>query len=235
MGRDFHNATTGRIIQNEIGFDDYLAVQNEAKWSGGDSSLYSAFNDAGVECEVGEFLYAMVRITKPTWVLETGTHWGISASYIGHALADNGFGHLETYEFNPQNHQIAHNRIIKRQQLRDHVSVVLGDVSKLQPQCNYDFMFLDTEPQLRFGELLRFFPYLNEGGYVFIHDLHRHMHQIPNEEHGFAWPYGVIPDEMQELVKSGKLRPFHFGTPRGLTGFYKVSGKDYWNYLSNTL
>jgi hypothetical protein len=53
------------------------------------------------------------------------------------------------------------------------------------------------------------------------------MHQIPNEEHGFAWPYGKIPEEMHSLVTSGKLRPFHFSTPRGLTGFYKVDPRDY--------
>jgi hypothetical protein len=56
------------------------------------------------------------------------------------------------------------------------------------------------------------------------------MHQIPNEEHGFAWPYGKLPPEIIKLVKEDKLRPFHFPTPRGLTGFYKTREDDYkWN------
>lgn len=234
MGKDFHNSVTGRIVAAEIQNDDYLTVSNEAQWSGGNASLYSAFNDAGVECEVGEFLYAMTRIVKPNSVLETGTHWGISATYIGYGLLDNGFGHLDTYEINPQNFRIALNRT-RKQGLTDHVDVHNDDVGVLTPQHEFDLMFLDTEPQTRFAELVKFFPYLKEGGYVFIHDLHRHMHQIPNEEHGFAWPYGKIPKQMSALVEEGKLRPFHFGTPRGFTGFYKVSADDYkWNLLSNT-
>jgi len=74
---------------------------------------------------------------------------------------------------------------------------------------------------------LKFYPYLNDGGFVFIHDLHRHMHQIPNEEHGFAWPFGTIPSALEELVVGGQVRPFHFTTPRGLAGFYKSHPGDY--------
>jgi len=53
------------------------------------------------------------------------------------------------------------------------------------------------------------------------------MHQIPNDEHGFAWPYGRLPQEIRDLVRQDKLRPIHFPTPRGLTGFYKVAQGDY--------
>lgn len=234
MGKDFHNSVTGRMVAAEIENDDYLTVSNEAKWSGGNTSLYSAFNDAGVECEVGEFLYAMTRLLKPKSVLETGTHWAISASYIGYGLLDNGFGHLDTYEFDPKNWMIARDRI-RKQGLSDEVAVFQQDVGSLELEHNYDLMFLDTEPQTRFAELVKFVPYLNDGGYVFIHDLHPHMHQIPNEEHGFAWPYGKIPKAMSALVESGELRPFHFRTPRGFTGFYKVGNDAYkWNLSQNT-
>lgn len=233
MGKDFHNSVTGRMIAAEIDNDDYLMVSNEAKWSGGNASLYSAFNDAGVECEVGEFLYAMTRILKPKSVLETGTHWGISASYIGYGLLDNGFGHLDTYEFDPKNYAIARNRITK-QGLNDHVDVICQDAATIIAH-EYDLIFLDTEPQTRFAELVKFYPFLAPGGYVFIHDLHPHMHQIPNEEHGFAWPYGRIPKQMSALVNEGNLRPFHFRTPRGFTGFYKVANDDYkWNLSEST-
>lgn len=205
--------------------DGILKQHNEGEWSGTDNSRYSAFNDAGLECETGEFMYSMVRILKPDHVLETGTHWGVGASYIGFGLLDNGGGHLDTVEFIPEIHDIAKARI-DRLGLQSYVKCHLGDVAMFTPEQNYKLILLDTEPQTRFAELIKFYPYLEPGGFVFIHDLHQHMHQIDNE-HGFAWPYGEIPKSMQELVKSGQLRPFHFETPRGLTGFYKVHQNDY--------
>lgn len=213
------------ITKKIMELDPELVIHNEGEWSGTELK-YSAFNDGGVECEVGEFLYGLVRMIKPERVLETGTHYGIGATYIGHALKENGFGHLETLEFLPEIREFATKRLLK-QDLMDFVTLVSGDATKYVPNATYDVIFLDTEPQTRFFELTRYYKSLNEGGYFFIHDLHRHMHQIPNAEHGFAWPYGKIPNEMHRFVGGGFLRPFHFGTPRGLTGFYKVHSGDY--------
>lgn len=214
------------ITQRILDLDPTLQLHNEGEWSG-TQSLYNAFNDAGVECEVGEFLYSMTRVLKPTQVLETGTHWGVGASYIGHALKDNGIGRLTTLEFLHPNYEIASRRV-QKQGIDAHVQVIEADVASLTPSTNFQLIFLDTEPQTRFAELLKFYPYLDEGGYIFIHDLNPHMHQIPNEEHGFAWPYGRIPKAMDDLIKHGKLRPFHFRTPRGFTGFYKESREDHY-------
>jgi hypothetical protein len=86
---------------------------------------------------------------------------------------------------------------------------------------------LDTEPQTRFGELVRFYDYLYDGGFFFIHDLNRHMGQVENEEHGFAWPRGQIPEAIKDWVKHDHLRPIYFDTPRGFMGFYKPSEADY--------
>jgi len=208
-----------------LGNDPKLKIHNEGEWSN-TNSAFSAFNDAGVECEVGEFFYAFMRILKPQNVLETGTHWGVSASYMGKGLQDNGFGHLDTLEFLPEIHEIAKSRI-QRLGLTDYVTCHLGDVAKYEPTTQYDFILLDTEPQTRFTEFDKFYDNWKQGGYLFIHDLHRHLHQIENAEHGFAWPYGKVHGFMTQLVHSGKVRPFHFGTPRGLTGFYKSHEGDY--------
>jgi predicted O-methyltransferase YrrM len=213
------------ITDRLTSLDPTLIVHNEGEWSNS-FSKYSAFNDAGVECEVGEFLYSMVRVLKPTSVLETGTHVGVGASYMGLAVKDNGFGHLDTIEFLPELHVQANHRINKIG-LSQVVTCHFMDVKDFQPEFFYQFMFLDTEPQTRFAEFVRFYDFLDDGGYCFIHDLHNHMHQIPNEEHGFAWPYGPVPGFMKQLVRSGEIRPIHFETPRGLTGFYKVRESDY--------
>ena len=236
------------ITREIAGLDQNLYVHNEGDWSGPldeTNNDFTSFNDAGLECETGEFLYSMVRLLKPEFVLETGTHWGVGASYMGIGLRDNGFGHLDTIEFLPENHAKASQRI-ERLGLSKIVTCHFGGVANFkvpedwrgsnetaqlaglpQPKIKYKLILLDTEPQTRFAELLKFYDALEEGGFVFIHDLHRHMHQIPNEDHGFAWPYGVLPEEIKDLVKTDRLRPFHFSTPRGLTGFYKVSQNDY--------
>lgn len=219
----FHKS--GIIGETLTYLDKTLEIHNESEWSGGGSE-YSAFNDAGVECEVGEFLYAMARILKPRRVLETGTHWGIGAAYLGYAVKENGVGMVDTFEFLTENFTKATDRLQKLE-LLDVVIPHLMDVADFVPSERYQLMFLDTEPQTRFAEMARFCDHLDEGGYLFIHDLHRHMHQIPNQEHGFAWPFGPIPKVIRDKVASGELRPFHFPTPRGFTGFYRVAEDDY--------
>lgn len=212
---------TRELLEKDI----TLQVHNEGEWNNTISD-FSAFNDAGLECEVGEFLYGFLRVLKPENVLETGTHVGVGASYLGQALKDNEKGHLDTIEFLPENFKQARERI-ERVGLSSYVTCHFGDVANFEPIVKYDFILLDTEPQTRFAEFIKFFPYLKEGGYIFIHDLHRHLHQIPNEEHGFAWPFGIMPKHITDMVLGGSVSVFHLPTPRGITGFYKVSDLDY--------
>lgn len=218
--------------------DSTLKLYQEGKWNegvlvdpySGDPGEFTSFNDAGVETETGEFLYAMVRLLKPEHVLETGTHWGVGSAYMGQALADNKKGDLDTIEFLPE--------IRARAQARFHdlgldniIHSHFGDARAFEPgDRTYGLILLDTEPQTRFGELVRYFEYLEPGGYVFIHDLHRHMGQVgqnPDHPNEPKWPWGPIPADMASLVTEGKLRPMHFPTPRGLTGFYKPHPGDY--------
>ncbi len=216
------------ITHRLMALDPTLHAYNEGQWGSDNpwSIGFHSFNDAGIECETGEFLYGLIRIMQPKKVLETGTHWGVGSAYMGMALKDNGDGVLDTVEFLPEIYSRAQERI-RILDLERFVKCYLIDASKFVASHQYQVMLLDTEPQTRFAELLRFFPFLSPGGFVFIHDLHRHMHQIPNAEHGFAWPYGKIPVELKQLVNSGQLRPIHFSTPRGLTGFYKPHAEDF--------
>lgn len=216
------------ITQKLLQLDPTLTQHNEGSWHTPYTLApgYSSFNDAGIECETGEFLYSLARLLKPKHILETGTHYGIGASYMGMALLHNQEGHLDTVEFLPEIYRVASQRI-STMGLDSIVTCHLGDVARFENTIKYQLILLDTEPQTRFAELIKFYVNLDDGGYIFIHDLHNHMHQIPNTEHGFAWPYGKIPEEMRQLVLTRKLRPFHFHTPRGLTGFYKPSPEDY--------
>ena len=44
---------------------------------------FEMFNTGGVEVEVAELLYSLVSVWKPNFILETGTHLGISSAYMG--------------------------------------------------------------------------------------------------------------------------------------------------------
>lgn len=180
---------------------------------------YSMFNTGGVEIEVGEFLYGLVRMIKPTRVLETGSHWGVSSSYIGQALEDNGSGQLETIEFDPANAEIT--TTLHRNLGLTRVTTINSKAEDYLPSGEYQFIFLDTEPSLRFAEFVRFFPYLSPGGIISIHDCHPHMNQ------GYEWnPFGEMPTAMKKLFKSHQLQSWHFVNHRGLylgqkdNGFY---------------
>lgn len=217
------------ITERLLDLDPTLDLHDEGEWSN-TKTPYLAFNDAGVECETGEFLYSMVRILKPKHVLETGTHVGIGASYMGLAAKDNTFGFVETVEFIPENHRRAVQRMTALD-LNGFVTCHLMDVAQFQPAGRtYQLILLDTEPQTRFAEAVRFTAYLDDGGFMFIHDLHRHMAQVgqnPDHPNEPFWPWGPIPEELAKLVHEGVLVPFHFPTPRGLTGFYKPRVDDY--------
>lgn len=211
-------------ITDRIQQTNGLTLHNEGEWSG-TKSRYTAFNSGGVESEVGEFLYGFLRMIKPMYVLETGTHQGIGAMYMGYALQDNGLGLLTTLEILDPNIEISNNNIAKAG-LFNHVNICQVSSLDFKPDSKYDFILLDTEPDIRFKEFLKFYPFLNQGGYMFIHDLHRHMQQV-GTENGFGWPFGIVPDEIEALLRRREIVKFHFGTPRGLTGFYKVHEGDY--------
>ena len=210
--------------------DPSLTLHSEGEWSGMvGSDQWSAFNDGGIECETGEFLYGLIRLIKPENVLETGTHKGIGACYMAKALEDNNKGQLTTIEFLQELYAESIQRF-ETVGLSSRIKAVYGDVREYDPgDTKYDLILLDTEPDQRFNEVLKFYPYLNPGGFMFIHDLHRHMSQTewPEEAHPFGWPFGKIPEAMNQLMITRKLNKMHFPTPRGFTGFYKTHEGDY--------
>lgn len=191
---------------------------------------YKAFNDGSVECEVGDFLYGMVRVLRPVFVLETGTYKGISSAYIGQALKDNGRGMLDTCEINEQHIETSKQLWTMLGVFPKWIKPHRTESLKFEATCNYDMLFLDSEPNLRFHELVRFYPNLMEGGYAFIHDCPPTLTQgniNPDHPDLPSWPFGPLPEELKQWVKEEKLRVFHFPSPRGLVGFYKTRKDEY--------
>lgn len=194
------------------------------------TSRYHMADDGGVETETGEFLYGLVRLLQPEFILETGTYTGISSMYMARALLDNDNpSYLVTLEVE-QTHKDRAEKLWEKVGVSEVVKCIL------QPSLEFDFskydrelglIFLDSEPEFRFKELVKFYPRLKPGGFFLVHDLHRHLSQQPNEEHFFGWPYSEIPDIIKAWIRSDKLRVVSFPTPRGLTMFYKPTEDDY--------
>lgn len=190
---------------------------------------FQMFDDGAVENETGSLIYSFVRRIKPQNVLSTGIYTGISDLFIGMALKENGFGQLDAIEYE-QTHIDRAVKLWKKLGLDKQMTAINSDSLKFQPKKQYQFMFLDTEMHLRLHELVKFFPYLDEGGYVFIHDMPNTLCKgnTNNDHPDFVnWPVGEFPPEFDELLKADKLRLMHFPGGRGLIGFYKVAQGDY--------
>ena len=202
-------------------------------WTG---KHYRCFNTGSVEIETAEFLYGWIKLLKPERVLDTGSHFGVSALYMAQALVENGNGGtVDSIEHDGFYMEKA-KQLWQACGVSNAVRAIQGKSLEHSPNDfyktdkPYDFMLLDTEPDIRFAEFVRFYPYLKPGGYIFIHDLHRHMSQTTVHGKSFGFPFGRLPKEFIQWVRTGELRSFHLPTPRGLAGFYKVDPRDYdWN------
>jgi len=191
--------------------------------------LFTCVDDGSVEAETGEFLYGFIRRLKPQMVLSTGIYTGVSDLYIAQALKDNGFGQTTALEF--ESFHISRAKELWNKMGVGHlIRPVLTDSLKFEPKEQYQFMFLDTELHLRYHELVKFYPNLDEGGYILVHDMPRTLCQgnvNPDHPDFKNWPVGELPKEFEELLKTRKLMSFHFGDARGLVGYYKVHKNDY--------
>jgi predicted O-methyltransferase YrrM len=74
----------------------------------------------------GELLYALVRSSRPSTVVEFGTSYGISTLYLAAALADNGSGHLFTTELSAVKIAAAQSNVDEAG-LGDRVTILAGD------------------------------------------------------------------------------------------------------------
>jgi predicted O-methyltransferase YrrM len=196
----------GRYLEDRA--DGLLTISAEPPHRGIDT--FTNFNLGGVEIEVGEFLYGLVRVMKPEHILETGTHFGISAAFMALALRENSRGRLTTIEIHAATSA-------KARELFDAIGVmgcvtwIVGRAEEWTPSDSLDMILLDTELHCRFPDMVRLWPYLRPGGILMIHDLHPHMDQVE----GVAGSYGPFPVEIVELIRSHELQSLHLPTPRG--------------------
>lgn len=153
------------------------------------------------EVEVLEFLYALVRLTKPSYAIETGTWHGYAAMSIGKALRDNGHGRLATIELDPHSCAIARERL-RSEGLEEVVSLFNQSSLTIEPECAIDFLLLDSDVGIRSAEFRRYLPKLTKEAIVLFHDT--------SETHG------VVKDDILKLVGEGCLEGLFLKSPRGI-------------------
>jgi predicted O-methyltransferase YrrM len=187
---------------------------------------FTMYNTGSVDVEEGEFLYALVKMIKPMAILETGTYKGVSTSCMATALKENGKGKITTLEYEPIHYKEA-DALFDILGLSSQIDSVLISSLDYKTDLQYDFIFLDTEPNIRFGEFIKYWPNLKPGGFIGIHDLNAHMGQtgqVVNEM--MDWPFGTMPDEMKRILRE-ECQSFHFPTPRGFFLGQKFKEGDY--------
>jgi hypothetical protein len=90
-----------------LGIDVDLAFLGFSKWSSRLESVVSSVQNGnngqgGISSEDGKILYGLVRALKPDYVIETGVAAGVSTSFFGAALIENGRGRLFSVELPPE-------------------------------------------------------------------------------------------------------------------------------------
>jgi predicted O-methyltransferase YrrM len=130
---------------------------------------WRAFDGMSIELEVGELLAAFVRALKPNTIIETGTHRGIAATYMGRALRENGSGHLVTCEIDRALANEAIERI-RNEGLEKQVFVECISSLELLIPTKIDMLFIDSEPSIRIDEFHRFKHALTRDSLLLFHD-----------------------------------------------------------------
>lgn len=114
-------------------------------------------------------LYWLIRELKPKIVVETGTHRGLTALYMAHALYDNGEGHLITCDPNPE--WYSQSNFGKFPELQEYITFQLIQGKYLDVK-DIDFFFCDGfhGKQDVLEEIDHFLPLLSSRATIVFHD-----------------------------------------------------------------
>lgn len=186
---------------------------------------WTVLNNESPEMEVCEFLYSLTRLIRPERVLETGGGTGNSSAYIAQGLKENKKGKVTVLEPYPTSFHIAE-KLWQDLGVQEFVEFCAVDSYNFDPgHRTFQLMFLDSEPTCRFSEVNKFYPNLDPGGLILIHDLN------------WTWPgeWEDFEPRFGRLLKSFALLPVVFNTPRGLTMFQKPKKEGrFYQYSTDT-
>lgn len=165
-------------------------------------SLWSAPDKDATELEVTAFIAALVRLTKPNLVVETGTYQGHTTAAIADALEANGDdGWVLTYETDQARAEEAHT-LLEAHAAVGRVSIYNCTIQAFAPPAAVDLAFLDSSMGGRQAEMDFIWSRITPGGLVLVHDA------SPLRPPGKVRP-------------PGKHQVLDIATPRGLLVFQR--------------
>lgn len=126
---------------------------------------YTARDMHATEDQVIDLITGFIRALQPDYVIETGTHHGLTARAIGLALQQNGHGHLDTLEIDPDTARIATD-------LCAGLPVTVHTTGSLDftPRDRIEFAWIDSAIPNRVPEIRRFQPHFAPHAVIGVHD-----------------------------------------------------------------
>lgn len=151
-------------------------------------------NVAGISDMKGLIIYLIIRMRKPSTVLETGVAAGVSSTYILRSLEDNKLGRLHSIDLPPEEvigktlpDALSYDKLFVSHKepgwlvpdsLRKRWSLEFGDVKQVLPDLvrrlrQIDFYFNDDlrVPEHMFWEFQMVWPFLSKNGIVLVDDI----------------------------------------------------------------
>lgn len=181
---------------------------SEARWTHPsafceDPARWTSQDADSTEWEVSELIGGLIRGLQPNVVVETGSAWGQTTKLIGRVLMANGHGVCYSLDPDPQRFAYA--------QWYCHDEICAGAVKLIQgeslsftpPEGFVDFLFCDSLYKLRGPELEYFRPWMDEAGFVCVHDT------APGQ--------GDVVDLQTIIEALPGYKSLRLHTPRGLT------------------
>jgi len=142
--------------------------------------------------EAGRLLYALVRATRPTTVVEFGMSFGISAIHLASALRDNGIGRVVTTELSATKIAAA-KQTFAETGLADVITILEGDALTTLADLDgpVDFILLDGWKDLYLPVIKLLEPRLETGALVVADntnaaDTPPYLDRVRNPDNGYV-------------------------------------------------
>ncbi len=159
------------------------------------------FSTGAIDRDLGVILYALVRVLKPTVVLETGVSAGTSSAYILCALEENRDGRLFSIDLPMDEYKLEQPGWIVPDELRHRWRLILSRSSEalpalLQEVGTVDMFFHDSDHSYEnmLWEYRSIWPHLRHGGLLLSHNinLNNAFSQFSSEVEGNEFVYGQM-------------------------------------------
>ena len=111
--------------------------------------MWQAKDEQSAEQEVSVFMYSLIRLIKPEFVVETGCYDGETTLFIAKALRDKGQGRLISCDTEADKVEKVNGALVMRGYLPELATVIRCKGIDLIKQCGAvaDFTFIDSSPQ----------------------------------------------------------------------------------------